>query len=517
MSREIELRFAVAPDDLARLKNAHALKAVGAGRSATRRLSTIYYDTQKLGFAKAGLSLRVRKTGRSYVQTVKNETTGALASERGEYESKLPSPKPNLDSIPDDSMRERLRAIANDDPVEAVIETDIRRTTRSLKTKSGERIELALDKGEIRTLANGHAVVPVSEVELELKEGSLATLYDVARKLSREAPLTVSTESKAERGLRALEGRDVSPHKAGRVELAPDCSAEDAFRATLSHCLRHIARNTGAVVEAHDPEGVHQMRVGLRRLRAALSAFGDAFRVPALEELRERAKTLADIFGDTRELDVFALELLAPVEEATKQPGVPQLRLALEELRRESWSRATDLVRSDDFTGFLLDLASAIEARVWRESASAEQLTELLRSAHSLGAEALDKALKKACKRARHLSTLNTEERHRLRIALKKLRYASEFFAPLFPAKTVAAFLARLSKLQDLFGALNDAATTENILRRITEHAGERAGPELSEAASFVDGWHQSRVSPTWEKAKKRWKRFIKTKPFWSS
>ena len=122
MSREIELRFAVAPDDLARLKNAHALKAVGAGRSATRRLSTIYYDTQKLGFANAGLSLRVRKTGRSYVQTVKNETTGALASERGEYESKLPSPKPNLDCIPDDSMRERLRAIANDDPVEAVIE-----------------------------------------------------------------------------------------------------------------------------------------------------------------------------------------------------------------------------------------------------------------------------------------------------------------------------------------------------------------------------------------------------------
>jgi hypothetical protein len=71
--------------------------------------------------------------------------------------------------------------------------------------------------------------------------------------------------------------------------------------------------------------------------------------------------------------------------------------------------------------------------------------------------------------------------------------------------------------LQDLFGALNDAAAAENILRRIAEHAGERGGPELSEAASFVDGWHQSRVAPTWEKAKKRWKRFIRTKPFWAT
>src|SRR6185436_18240577 len=200
------------------------------------------------------------------------------------------------------------------------------------------------------------------------------------------------------------------------------------------------------LVEARDPEGVHQMRVGLRRLRAALSAFGDAFRVPVLEELRERAKTLANIFGETRELDVFALELLAPVEKASKHPGLPQLRLALEELRHESWGRTVALVRSDDFTGFLIDLAAALEGRAWRDAASQEQFSEFLRPARALACEALEKAFVKSCKRAKHLSRLNTEERHRLRIALKKLRYAAEFFAPLFPAKAVATFLARLSK-----------------------------------------------------------------------
>jgi CHAD domain-containing protein len=172
-------------------------------------------------------------------------------------------------------------------------------------------------------------------------------------------------------------------------------------------------------------------------------------------------------------------------------------------------------VRSDDFTGFLLDLAAAIETRVWRESATPEQLIAFLKPAHELAAETLDKRLKQACKRAKHLSSLNAQERHRLRLALKKLRYSAEFFAPIFAAKPVSAFLERLSKLQDLFGALNDAAMAETILRRITAHAGERGGMELVQTSAFVDGWHQSRIEPTWEKAKKRWKRFIKTEPFW--
>ena len=127
----------------------------------------------------------------------------------------------------------------------------------------------------------------------------------------------------------------------------------------------------------------------------------------------------------------------------------------------------------------------------------------------------MEKRFKQACKRAKHLSSLNVQERHRLRIALKKLRYSAEFFAPLYPAKPVTAFLERLSKLQDLFGALNDSATVETILRRIVEHAGDRCTPELLEAAAFVNGWHQSRIEPTWDQAKKRWKRFTKTDPFW--
>jgi inorganic triphosphatase YgiF len=515
MSREIELRFSIRPEDVARLKKAQP-RGFAIGPLATRRLSSVYYDTPDFELAKAGLSLRVRKLGRQYVQTVKEESAGSLASDRGEYESKIGSARPDLQHVPDSKTRSQLQSIVNGGRVEPIVETKIRRTTRALKTQAGEHIELAVDSGEIRTLANGRSVVPVSEVELELKHGSPIALYQAARRLCHAAPLTINTESKVERGLRALEGREIGAQKAGRMELEPECAAEEAFRATLSHCMRHIARNTGAVAEARDPEGIHQIRVGLRRLRAAFTAFGDAFRAPPLEELRERAKTLADVFGETRELDVFALALLAPIERLpNKPPGLPQLRLALDEIRRECWDRATELVRSDEFTGFLLDLALAVEARVWRDGATSEKFDEFLRSARALAAESLEKCLKKAIRRARHLAELDTDQRHRLRIELKRLRYTAEFFAPLFASKSVTPFLERLSKLQDLFGALNDAATAAHILRRINEHAGARGGPERAEAAAFVDGWHQSQVAPTWDKAQKRWKRFIKTKPFW--
>jgi triphosphatase len=513
MSREIELRFSVQPDDLARLKNALP-PGFTAGPPATRRLTTVYYDTGDFDLAKAGLSLRVRKTGRKYVQTVKNENSGALASVRAEFESMLSSSKPDLRVVSDAGARAQLQAIAKSAAVHPIVQTEIHRTTRALTSRAGEEIELALDKGEIRTLVNGRAVLAVSEIELELKTGSPLTLYKAARQLCEAAPLSIRTESKMERGLRALEGRDAGAHKAGRAELPPGCVAEEAFRATLSHCLAHLARNTGAIAEARDPDGIHQIRVGLRRLRAALSAFGDAFRVAALEDLRQRAKTLADMFGETRELDVFALQLLAPIEAAGNRPGLAQLRLALDEIRGESWDRAAELVRSDEFTGFVLDLAIAIEGRVWREAATSEEFEAFLRPARSLAAESLERLLKTTIKRGKRLSELDTEQRHRLRIQVKRLRYAAEFFAPLFPPKAVKPFLRRLSKLQDQFGVLNDAATADRILRRINEH-GAGGGAERAEAAAFVEGWHQSQIAPTWKAAKKRWKRFVKVEPFW--
>lgn len=516
MAQEIEIKLAARPNDLARLKRSAAVKRFAPGPAATERLNTIYYDTPDFGLSKAGLSLRVRKKGRAYIQTLKTQGTGALSSKRGEWECPLPSSAPDIRLITDEGLRERVEAIAAQDPVEPKIETTIHRTKRRLKTKAGDEIELAVDSGEIRSLINGRIAVPVSEVELELLKGSPSGLFDVARALADQAPLTVSMESKAERGLRALEGRDVGAHKAGLLAFALDATAEEAFRTTLLHCLRHIARNVPAVAEGRDPEGVHQVRVGLRRLRVSLAAFGGAFRVEALVHLRERAKELGGQLAEMRDLDVFANDLLTQVEKASPgEPGLARLRELLVEERAARWKATLGTIRSDEFTGFLIDLAAAAEARLWREDAEAERLVVMVEPARAAGRRALGKRLVKVKKHAKQMEKLSPEDRHELRIELKKLRYSSEIFASLYDHKDVVPFLKQLSELQDIFGAMNDAEMAHEIVKRLLEKADAGEREDLRAAAGLVSGFHMGRAGLTWKKAQKRWKKFSKTPLFW--
>lgn len=514
MTQEIEIRLAVRPEDRTRLYRSELLKRLSTRRASTNQLQSIYYDTPDLAMAKQGLSLRVRKTGRAFVQTVKGPNSGSLLSERVEWESRLPNATPDLSAISDDDMRERVRALVADYAIEPKVETDITRTTRHLTTDAGDEIECAFDDGTISSVGDMNGGLSVMEVELELKSGSPASLFELARELNRIVTLKMQTESKSERGLRVLSGRDIQARKPERVVLAEGATAEEAFRTTLRHCLRHMAYNVAAV-EARDPGGVHQIRVGLRRLRAAFSAFGKAFHVPRLNALRAQAKNLSDAFGATRELDVFANELLPQVEPEGATPApVRAVRARLDEVRTHAWDDAVELVRSSAFTDFLLDLGDAAETLVWR-SPIGDDAAIFERPALELACKALDAELKKTRKRAKHLSRLNTDERHRLRIALKRLRYAAEFFAPLFPDKYVGPYLKQLSKAQDAFGLLNDASTVQHVLARLMEDPELHNADMLREGAAFVAGWHLGRVPGGWQSARKHWKRLAKTDPFW--
>lgn len=312
-------------------------------------------------------------------------------------------------------------------------------------------------------------------------------------------------------------GPDSQAHKAARVVLPSDATAEDAYRATLMNCADHVSRNVGAIADARDHEGVHQARVGLRRLRVAFTAFGDAFRTETPHVLSDRAKELARSFSVTRELDVFATDMLPPIEEAMpKLVGLREMKVALEDVRAHAWTDSVALVRSPPFEEFLIALRDYAESRAWRDHADSERRAGFIEPAVKRGGDTLDSRLDKAKKRARHLDELDEQERHKLRISLKKLRYASEFFAPLFKTKRVDKFVDNLSDLQDAFGDMNDAATVDGVLERISANAPdsvERA--PLREAASFIYGWYRAQVGHTWDKAKKRWRDFEDARPFW--
>ena len=306
--------------------------------------------------------------------------------------------------------------------------------------------------------------------------------------------------------------------KARAVYLAPSINADDAFRLTLQQCKWHVVANVPAVLESRTPEGVHQLRVALRRLRVALASFGEEFRAPPIETLRMRAKILAQGLAPARDLDVFVDQLFEPAARANGSvEAFAVLRERAQAARRDAWADAVREVSGLAFRTFLHDLGATIDERLWSEAP--RELVAFQQPATALAGATLGRRLKAAKKRAKSLETLGEAERHRLRIALKKLRYTAEFFAPLYPAEKVGPFVKRLGQMQDVLGFLQDVAVARKTLAQlIAEPPEERSGPraDLSFAAGIVYGWHLDRSANAWKEAIGRWKKFAKAEPFWA-
>lgn len=344
-------------------------------------------------------------------------------------------------------------------------------------------------------------------------------------------PIFTKQRASLEHALPAIIVADVprraKPHavKSAPALVPQDVVAEDAFSLTLAQCRWHIASNIPAVIEAREIEGVHQMRVGLRRLRVALAAFGEEFRTPVLENLRARAKIFAQFLAPARDMDVFVDELFEPAARANGAlEAFSVLRERAQEARRTAWEGAVECVSSRAFMDFVSDLAQAIDERVWYHSARgrgpARGLVAFETPAAALAGRMLNHRLRQAKKRAKKLERLDEAERHRLRIALKKLRYSADFFSPLFEKKPVHKFQKRLSRMQDILGALNDVAVARSTLEHLVAMGG--AGPlatreDLAFAAGIVYGWHLDRAARSWDDAVKCWKKFARTEPFWET
>jgi CHAD domain-containing protein len=316
------------------------------------------------------------------------------------------------------------------------------------------------------------------------------------------------------------------PSKAKPAFLPPDATSEDAFRLTLTQCKWHIAANIPAVVEGREMEGMHQLRVGFRRLRVALSSFGGEFRTPSLQALRVRAKKISARLAAARDLDVFLGELFEPAATANgSADAFAVLRSRAQSQRRRAWDDAASCIMSPVFIGFMADLSDALDKRGWREgthggSHATKGIIAFEAPAKTLAERMLNHRLAQAKKRARHLERLSDAKRHQLRIGLKKLRYTAEFFAPLYDREGVAKFVKRLSGMQDVLGALQDVVVARTTLERLVEIDDDMSlvpHTSLSFAAGMVYGWHLECAAHTWENAVKRWKKFVKTEPFWTA
>lgn len=293
--------------------------------------------------------------------------------------------------------------------------------------------------------------------------------------------------------------RVLVPVSARAPLIDAEMGAGEALRVILLEGLAQVNANV-PVVKARHSEGLHQLRVGLRRLRTALTLTD----LTGLADLDVRAKAIINKIGPARDLDVFVTELFPPaVSELGARRGFDLLAERAERLRRQAWDAAVAEVSSSELRTFDDDVAAAAQAIEWPDPIA------------TVEPQLLDHAMRRAKKRGRHFEHLDPPSRHRLRIALKKLRYAAEFFAPLYPKKTVKHWLAPLKELQDQLGHLNDVAQVRGVIEKLlTENAGAQA--ELSNAAGLLQGFHQARGEAVARTTHQQWKAFRATPVFWA-
>ncbi|HXS05232.1 MAG TPA: CHAD domain-containing protein [Rhizomicrobium sp.] len=298
------------------------------------------------------------------------------------------------------------------------------------------------------------------------------------------------------------------PVKARPARITRTMRPEDVFRATLSDCLAQLTANAAAVRAGRSIDGLHQLRVALRRLEVVLKAFGEEFRQDWLLDLRSRAKILSSRLGPARDLDVFLTELLDAPAEDSEQDAFASLRSRLEDLRDRAWKEVNACVAGDDFALFTEDVAGLAHSRL-----PLARDTKLSRVAKRL----LDRQQARARKRGRKAKDGDEAHLHRLRIALKKLRYTAELLAPLYPKRKVKHYVGALRGLQEHLGAINDIAHVRTaIASLLRETDNKRTSPGERYAAGLVAGWYRARRPHSAKQALKRWKKFRKVKPFWS-
>lgn len=512
MGHETELKFVGPEAAVARLQASPALLAYCKLQHArTRALKATYFDTDDLALRKAGYVLRVRDEGGRFVQTVKT-VNGASVATRTEIKSIVRKQTPNIKAIDDDGVRAAIAKLAGRRKLKPIFGTKTRRTTMRIAPEPDSEIEVAFDAGAITC---GEDELPINEVELELLRGSPSALVACARTLMTGSDLVLSLQSKSERGYVHVQQAGSLPVAAERVHLPPRANADEAFGSIIAHCLRHLTGNWAAVVEARDAEGVHQMRVALRRLRSALSLFSAPFR-PAMTPLEDEVRWIANVLGRARDLDVLLDEVFKPAAEA--HGGDARLR-ALAELARErqvlAWDELLAALGSERFRKLVFETSAATLLRPWAQAAIGGG--EALLPAATFARERLAARYARVRKAGKRIGKLDEAERHALRIKLKKLRYAVDFFASLWPKRRTEAFRERLGALQDVLGAMNDAAVARALVGDILAARSNTAEAQsIAYAAGVLVGWHVGHLRDRAEKLEKRWEAFVATEPPWT-
>jgi triphosphatase len=505
---EIELKLLCDPERLADIASAPVVVQYSRDIGTDVDLTTTYFDTPESALRAAGYVLRIRTDGEQHAMTLKSHgNESGKAFERVEWTmavaaGMVPDPAVLSHALPTEVFR-RISGAS----LAPIFLTEVRRSKRMLETPLGS-IELAFDSGRI---VAGDRSESINEIELELIEGRIEALFELARELSNDVPLRLSLRSKSERGFDLA--RDTAPKiaKAREVKIGQGASLNSALGDILRCSLQHLLESQLAAEDGRNPEGMHQYRVALRSLRSVLGLVRLMAPSPQLEALLEDARRLMSGLSEARDWDVFVTQTLPSISQGCPTgTGFDALCRIAEGRRHTAQAGARSVIASARTGRFQIALALWIEQDGWRASASPKGLRLLDGPARGFVDEVLGRFHQKVLKRGRGFKALSAAKRHGLRIALKRLRYATDYFLPLWgKSKSARRYTRRLAALQAELGYYNDLVVMEQRVLQIIEC---RIPVAAHTAAGAMLGWRAGRLSNQEKKIQSAWMDFRSVK-----
>ena len=473
---EIELKLLLSPADNEALMRHPLIAAHANGPVRTQQMTARYFDTPDLHFLRHGAGLRVRQVGEEWIQTLKaGGTVQSGLHSRNEWECPVDRAWPRLGRLrkligDDKEWREMLDLPDLKERLESLFVVEVERHTWDLEI-DGNQIEMVLDVGHIER--HGRRI-DINEIELELKDGEPVALFSFALELHEQIPLRLSNISKAERGYMLCRQTGTAPYRAHALTLDPDDTVGVALTTILDNCLQHIQLNEEAVIHGDDPETLHQMRVGLRRLRSALKLFDSV--APCPDAVAADIAWLGTELGAARDADVLLMSTL-PLIEANPggKNGMMELQaLALSSAQTHRKAAAQALL-SPRYTRLLLSLG------VWMQHIATDVPDSPLTKFAQATMQRLHKQL---LKRADRMEDSDPGSIHRTRIAAKRGRYALEFFHSLYRHKGAREYLKTLAAIQSDLGQHNDLVIADQLLQAMAEQS-----PDALDTISFARGY----------------------------
>ena len=486
-----EFELGLPPDDAPRLPRLRRLGALKTGRTRNQPIRIVWHDTPGADLLLEGLAASEQRGMWRLEQVLPNGggwSPGGPCPVLAEAASlSALEPPPPAPMMPIAAFEGRA------------IVLDLRR--------DGEEVRVRLLDGVMRGVT---AERRTARVQITGLNGSA---LDLALDLAEDLPLEVPRAALASEAMAAARALEPPPRRLGAPQLPPDVSVPAAFAHATGHLtdvMLHWSAQIYTGSEALEP--VHQMRVGMRRLRSVIGQFPAAEDAPVLAEAKSGLKALAAVLGPARDWDVFCSQTGLAVGQAfTPEAQIGRLLVAAERRRAEHYRVLRAHLRSADSRKLMIRLAALSQAPAWEASTAAEHREMLGLALPDFAAMALSKRLKRLLHEGDAIEHLDAPALHEVRLLGKRMRYAAELFAPLFPGKAPRRFIRRLTNLQETIGVLNDGAVAAQLMAELGGSGAERAF-----AVGVVRGFVAGRGAAHRQEIARAWKRFRQSGPFWS-